>query len=356
MIESMKHGRRSGQIRYLPSLQRKKLTLANFTVLIHFYMPEHCLPSVEEREGWMSGELHQLAQSGKAASAQAWIYRTFLNLSTTGARVELRHQIPKEGVFVALTGNLPRDFKCPEWIYLIGVVADGIPHPACHFHILQNAKHAARLARSTYIPHWPQPGLAPRNRERGDRFENIYFFGDPPNLAPELRDPSFSNSLREGLGLNLVIAGSNRWHDYSEADCVIAIREFGTRDFLGKPSTKLYNAWMAGVPFIGGSDAAFERDGMPGIDYLRCDTLQSVFTALEQLKDNTALRHRLVTEGSCSARHFTSEAITVIWTDFIDRIIATNAPDHFSQSLASKKLKRLIQRIDLSVDRYKGGF
>ena len=220
-------------------------------------MPEHCLPPVEEREGWISGVAPRLAQSGKAASSQAWIYRTFLNLSAAGAEAELCHQIPDEGLVVSLTGNLPSGFKCPEGIFLVGVVADGIPHPACHFHILQNAKHAARLPRSTYLPHWPQPGLITRKRERGDRFENVYFFGDPPNLAPELRDPSFSDSLRERLGLNLVIAGSDRWHDYSEADCVIAIRELGTSGFLGKPATKLYNAWMAGVPFIGGGDSAF---------------------------------------------------------------------------------------------------
>jgi hypothetical protein len=297
-----------------------------------------------------------LIQSGKAACVQCWIYLTFLRLSRAGDQLELCHQLPEEGVVVALTGNLPRDFKCPKGIFLIGVVADGNPHPACHFHILQNAKHAARLPRSTYIPLWPQPGLIPRKRERGDRFENIYFFGDPPNLAPELRDPSFSDSLREQLGLNLVIAGSDRWHDYSEADCVIAIRELGARGFLGKPATKLYNAWMAGVPFIGGGDSAFETDGRPGVDYLRCTTLESVITALDLLKNDSNLRCRMVDEGLSASLWFSPSAITERWIVFLYGITRNEVLLNRSKHRAHKWVDSLAQHLNLTFDKLRGDY
>lgn len=319
-------------------------------------MPEHCLPPSKERAKWLAGEPVRLAQSGKAASVQAWIYRTFLNLSAAGADVELCHQIPKEGLVVALTGNLSNDFKSPSGIFLIGVVADGAPHPACQVHVLQNAIHAARLPRSTYIPHWPQPDLVPRDQGRGDTFENLLFYGDPRNLAPELKDPSFSRILRERLGMTLVIAEADRWHDYSDADCVIAIREFGSRRFLGKPATKLYNAWMAGVPFIGGMDSAFSSDGREGIDYLRCSTLESVFTGLERLKSNQDFCRQLVMEGSFSARRFTPEAITDNWSVFLRGVVTTMAPEYFSQSQTSKRLRHLFQRTNLLIDGYMRGF
>jgi hypothetical protein len=156
--------------------------------------------------------------------------------------------------------------------------------------------------------------------------------------------------------LNLVIAGSDRWHDYSDADCVIAIREFGSRHFLGKPATKLYNAWTAGVPFIGGMDSAFSSDGREGIDYLRCNTLESVFTGLERLKNNQDFCRQLVMEGSFSARRFTPEAITDNWSVFLRGVVTTMAPEYFSQSQTSKRLRHLFQRTNLLIDGYMRGF
>jgi hypothetical protein len=309
-------------------------------------MPENCLPTPEERTDW-STERPRLKQSGKTACVQCWIYLTFLRLREAKHDITLCYSIPHEGIVVALTGNLMPGYRAPKGVYLIGVVADGSPHPACHFHILQNAAHASRLPRSAYIPLWPQPGLIPRNTERGDRFENICFFGDPANLAPELRTPSFSDSLRERLGLNLVIAGSERWHDYSEADCVIAIREFGSRRFLEKPATKLYNAWMAGVPFIGGNDSAFEADGRQGIDYLRCSTPESVIIALEQLKGDCEFRRRLVLEGKRVARRFTPDAITSEWRNLLHSLATQSATSQLAKPKVMQELIRWIQ--DLSV-------
>ncbi len=319
-------------------------------------MPEHCLPPVEERAKWLSGDPVCLVQTGKAASVQAWIYRTFLNLSAAGADVEICHRIPDEGIVVALTGNLGNDFKSPGGIFLIGVVADGAPHPACHVHVLQNAIHAARLPRSTYIPHWPQPNLVPRDHERGDTFENLVFYGDPCNLDLGLRDPSFSKILRERLGMTLVIAGADSWHDYSNADCVIAIREFGSRRFLGKPATKLYNAWMAGVPFIGGNDSAFSSDGREGIDYLRCNSTGEVLSALQQLKLDPPFRNSLVIEGEQAAKDFSTEAITNRWVGYLRSVIAGPAASHSGKSRLGRGLASRHMQLNLILDRLKGGY
>ena len=319
-------------------------------------MPENSLPPPEEREDWKAGEPSRLVQSGKAACVQCWIYLTFLRLTKAGLDLRLCHKIPEEGMVVALTGNLMPGFQPPKGVYLIGVVADGSPHPACHFHILQNAAHAGRLPRSAYIPLWPQPGLIPRDPARGERFENIVFYGDPPNLAPELRAPSFSKLLKNRFDLNFQLAGADRWHDYSETDCVLAIREFGSRPFLRKPATKLYNAWMAGVPMIGGMDSAFTTDGREGIDYMRSETLEQLWSTVERLKDDPDCRERMISEGRCSARRFTPEAITGRWRDLLHFLATTEAPLQLKKATVMKTLSRWMQRVSLAGDSLKGGY
>ena len=323
---------------------------------IHFYIPENFLPHEEEREQWMTGTPSRLSQSGKAACVQCWIYLTYIRLTQAGVAVELCHKIPEDGIVVALTGNLMPNFRPHPKVFLIGVVADGTPHPACHHHILQNATHATRLPHSTYIPLWSQPGLIPRNSARGERFKNIYFFGDPPNLAPELRDSSFAEILKNRFGLNLVLAEAERWHDYSEADCVLAIRELSSRLFLRKPATKLYNAWLAGVPLIGGMESAFRAHGKTGIDYISCKTLDDMFQALIKLRDNPSLRRQIAAEGKISALKFTPEAITRCWIEFLESVSTKEASAHFSQSPHQRKFTSWRQRLTLTFDKLRGGY
>ena len=319
-------------------------------------MPENYLPPAHIRERWVSGETSIVEQSGKIAAVQPWIYLTYIRLSKVGFPVELCHEIPKEGFVISLTGNLAADYRPPQGVFLTGVVADGMPHPACHFHILQNATHAQRLSHSAYIPFWPQPGLIPRAAERGETFENIFFYGDPPNLAPELQQSSFRNLLKSRVGMNFELRELKRWHDYSDADCALAIRQFGSRPFLRKPSTKLYNAWMAGVPMIGGFDSSFRADGKAGINYIACKSLEEVLNALERLREDLSFRRNLIAQGKLEALSFTSEAITHRWVELLQRLTTREAPTHFSRSSVASRLFAASQQISVTVDGLCGGF
>jgi hypothetical protein len=304
----------------------------------------------------MSGTPTRLEQSGKAACVQCWIYLTYARLLNSGQPVQLVHQLPSRGIVIALTGNIPPGYRVPEEVFLVGVAADGIPHPSAHSHILQNAAHTRRLPRSSYLPLWPQPGLIPRDPERGDRFENLVFFGDPQNLAPELRDPEFASRIRGKFGIEFRMAESDRWHDYSQVDAVLAIRTFGSKPFLRKPATKLYNAWMAGVPFLGGADTAFSSDGSPGANYLRCTSLEEVEAALMRLRDNIVLRHQIVREGRKAAEGFLPGKLLELWVDFLGRTASRTAPAFFAKGRASRKVYELSQRAILAADRLRGGY
>jgi len=286
-----------------------------------FYLPEAHLPSAEKRGAWLRGSDVILEEEGKSAAAQCWIYGTWAALSRAGCRVELVHVFPRDGNVIALTGTIPPDFRAPEGMLLAGVVADGLPHPAAHCHIAQNAAHARRLPRGVFMPHWPQPGLLARDAARGETFERVAFFGTKSNLAPELQTPEWSERLHRATGCTFEIRGAGRWHDYHDVDAVIAVRTFGRRRQLHKPATKLYNAWQAGVPFIGGTDSAFAAEGDAGQDYLAARSPDELIAQLQKLKDDGNFRHSLVEHGHQKAADYSDESTTARWRLLIEETL-----------------------------------
>ena len=292
---------------------------------VHFYLPERYLPNLDRQEAWRSGKITQLEEGGKIACAQCWIFQTWLALQQSGFPAHLTHSIPSEGVLVTLTNCAGNDFRAFDRVFFVGVVADYLAHPRAQLHVVQNAAHARRLWNAAYIPLWPHPNLITRDAARADRFENVCFFGDRANLARELAGERWQRKLKDELGVNFIVCGADRWHDYSEADCVAAVRGFGRSAYLHKPATKLYNAWLAGVPFVGGMDSAYAEDGEPGRNFLRAATPDELFGHIRRLKQDPALRDRLVAAGRVAARNFTSEAILGRWKDFLDDTVQGSA-------------------------------
>lgn len=279
------------------------------------------MPSAERQRKWERGEHQVLEQGGKVACAQCWIYQTWLRLRAAGVEADLVHRMPNEGVVLAITGNLAPFWRPSGGLFVVGIVADGLPHPYAHLHILQNAAHAARLPRSAFMPLWPQPGLIPRDTKHGGRMERVAFFGDSSNVATELRDTRWQNQLHEAAGIVFEIRGAERWHDYSDVDAVIAIRDFSGAKQLHKPATKLYNAWLAGVPFIGGTDSAYASEGEAGADYLVARSPAEVIAHLQRLKGDPNLRDRLVAAGRRKSVSRNPEAITAMWREFVEEKI-----------------------------------
>ncbi|MFZ0712365.1 MAG: glycosyltransferase [Terrimicrobiaceae bacterium] len=304
----------------------------------HFYLPERYLPDTDRREAWRSGKITRLEEGGKIACAQCWIFQTWLALEQSGFPVHLVHSMPSEGVLVTLTNCVSLDFRAPDRVFFAGIVADYLPHPHAHLHIVQNAAHVKRLWNAAFIPLWSHPNLIPRDPARSDRFENVCFFGDPSNLAPELADKRWQRKLKDELGINFIVYGADRWHDYSEADCVAAVRGFGRSDYLHKPATKLYNAWLAGVPFIGGIDSAYAADGEPGRNFLRASTREELFAHIRRLKEEPARRDQLVAAGRIAGANFTSEAILDRWKHFLSVTVQSLAQRWHEKRAASRRV------------------
>lgn len=319
--------------------------------VVSFFIPEKYLPDAARREAWKSGVGLSLLGEGKAATAQAWIYQTWLKLTEAGFPACLVHDLPKAGIVVALTGTLPPRYRPPGAQFLLGVAADGLPHPGANLHLLQNAAHAARLPGSVFMPHWPHPQLVPRDPQRGDVFRNVRFHGDARNLPGELAAPAFAEALRTQLDLTFEIRPPNQWHDYSDADCVLAIRTFDRKPLLSKPATKLYNAWLAGVPVLGGLDSAVGSDGNAGTDYLPCKSPNEVFDALHRLKADAVLRRSLVESGTRTGQKFSQSATSDRWKELLLSVCDTHAPRWQNRSSMGRRVFYLRQEILLAIDR-----
>jgi hypothetical protein len=169
------------------------------------------------------------------------------------------------------------------------------------------------LWRGYFMPLWMQPGLIPRNSERGDRFEVAAFFGREHNLAAELRGSSWQAEL-QNLGLAWRVVPRERFYDYGNVDVVVAVRSFANDDlYVYKPPSKLHNAWCAGVPAILGPESAYRAARQTELDYIEVCSPEEALTALRRLRDQVHVRQEMMRNGERRASEFRSERIVELW-------------------------------------------
>ena len=285
---------------------------------VSFYIPARHLPSAKRLEDWEAGRIVDLFEPGKPATAYNWLYQTWEQLRDT-TDIEMVGEMPQSGMIVTLANFLHTGFRASDDRFIAAVVADFVPHPGAQMQILQNVAHARRFPGGVFMPHWPQLNLIPRDPARGDRLERVAFFGDRPNLAPELLTEGFAARLLGETGVRLEVRGSDCWHDYSDVDVAVAVRSFSVARHLHKPATKLYNAWLAGVPLIGGVDSAFMSEGVDGVDYLVARTPDEFISHIRLLQAQPELRRGLVEAGKKRAKAHSREAMRTRWREFCER-------------------------------------
>ncbi len=297
-----------------------------------FYLPPEYTPYFNDPQAWLEPEIVPSHHTGHHGTAENWIYQTWSRLKQSGFVSTLSIKLPFSGIVFALGSSLKKDFIKPPGVCLVDIVTDGVPHPSAAIYIVQNRIQQKFIPDSFFIPHWPQPKIIPRSPDRRNRFENIAFVGDPCHLAPELQQQEWHNYLRNTLGLSFIIKSPNEWHDYSDIDGIVAIRSFSKSRYLSKPATKLYNAWLAGVPFIGGRDVAYADEGTPGEDYLVATSAKELLLRLRVLKENQSFREDLVTKGRNRGALYTQQKTTDRWNSLAQEIIPKLAHTYFRQT------------------------
>ncbi|MEO0759322.1 MAG: hypothetical protein AAFY78_20890 [Cyanobacteria bacterium J06648_16] len=274
---------------------------------------------------------------GFGLGVYAWTIQTCLRLQAVGFTCELSQTMPEQGI-VLFHSNVPR--LCPSFPkptrqqLFICLKAEAPPSAYAQLQVVQNPQEVSE--RQFFIPHWPQPGLLPRLTARGDRFETIAFLGHRNSLATALQSPEWQAQLR-ALGLrwrssisqnawNDYATLDNRWHDYREVDAVVAVRSFEprvcwqTQQFRNKPATKLYNAWLAGVPAVLGVEQAYRAERQTVLDYLEVDSQAKLLATLQRLRDDRELRLAMMAQAQQRATDYTPDAVTQHWIHFFETV------------------------------------
>ncbi|MEL7508316.1 MAG: glycosyltransferase [Cyanobacteria bacterium J06633_23] len=293
---------------------------------IYFYIPTPFWPAqlpASSADNW----------AGFGLGIYAWTVQTYLKLREAGVMCQLTDQLPEAGV-VLFHANATRggDIVPGPRRLLICMKAESPLCSQAQLHVVQNPCEASRFLGCYFMPHWPQPGLLPRLSERQNRFETIAFLGHRNSLAAELLGAEWETQLqRRGLnwqpvintnGWNAQQSIDTRWNDYQTIDAIVAVREFQVQrpSYRSKPATKLYNAWLAGVPAILGRELAYRAVGTPGVDYLEVNSVTELLSCLDQLQQDKTVRQALVKRGYRQALTYTPEVITQRWQQFLTRV------------------------------------
>ena len=297
---------------------------------IYFYLPQ---------KDWLDDMPEQpdvyWEQFGKGI--YCWTLQTYLYLKADGFPCNLVGTIPDEGIVIAHRDSLPYELRPTPKVLMVCIKPDRNPHPYAQLQVVQNPQDAKKLKNSYYIPLWRQAGLIPRHPERGDRFENIGYFGISFNLAPELKAASWSKQLEE-LGLNWEIIPKNRWYDYSNIDAVVAVRNFQKQNYTQKPATKLYNAWHAGVPAILGKESAFQSERKSEFDYFEVSSVDDVITVLKHLKDSLQLCQKVRENSKVRAKDIEPQNVVRQWRNFLTDVAIVEYERWHGSSPFSKQL------------------
>lgn len=245
----------------------------------------------------------------------AWVLQGYLAFRDAGWDVSLSSRVNLAAINVAHSRTLGSLYK-PVSAFIVEVRADyPVPSWNSNLRIVQN-QDAEDISEDTYyMPHWPQSNIIPRDTSRGGKIENVVFNG---RVISQLYSKEALKQAVEKHGFKYTMLDPARWNDFSEADAIVAIRSFDQNTYSGKPPTKIFNAWHAGVPFIGGFDSAYSQVGNPGRDYLQVQTIKELEEALIRLRDEEGLAARLVEGGRQARVNYTFEKIEARWMEFFE--------------------------------------
>ncbi|WP_199245876.1 hypothetical protein [[Phormidium] sp. ETS-05] len=303
---------------------------------IYFYIPQADWPDSPIPD---NADTYWAGFGGNLTSGvYAWTVQTYLRLKHNGFPCELTGKLPEQGIVLAHRSSLPFHLQPGDKLVIVCLKADYDKHPYAQIHIVLNQEETQNLAGSYYMPHWIQSGLIPRDAGRGDRFENIAYFGIEKNLAPELRDPAWAEKLQE-LGLNWRVVSRERWHDFSDVDAILAVRNFAPEtDYKWKPASKLVNAWHAGVPAILGCESAYQAERQSELDYMEVTSVDEAIKALQRLRDDQDLRHKMVENGQFRAQSTTPKQLTERWQKFLTDVAIPEYDRWCSSSKFTKQI------------------
>jgi hypothetical protein len=299
--------------------------------IVAFYLPgEVALAPLLELDPDTTPEEFQTAQ-------RAWTLQTFLRLRSAGLPVELTSTVPKRGIVVFHAKHkhdVQEQRELSREAVLVSLRGDRNPVLTADFEILQNTVRPDDN-RTFGVPHWPQPGLVPRDPSRGVAVRVVAYKGFCANL-----DPAFLGGpwLRRLADLDVVwrydAASFDRrslrpypvaWSNYAEVDLIVAVRPHDCDQHAGKPASKLINAWRAGVPALLGPERAYRALRRNTLDYCEVTSPREAAEAVRRLRAEPALFRAMIANGRERAREFGLAPMIERWRHLLFEVIPAAA-------------------------------
>jgi hypothetical protein len=223
-----------------------------------------------------------------------------------------------------------------DGVLLVGCRRDVGEPLIADFEVLQNGRFADGIRRY-FVPHWPQPGLIPRDPARGTSIRRIVYKGFSDNLHGGFLAPDWVQFVAR-LGVEwhcdaVHYTGPQSepadiaWNDFRDADVFLAVRPPRRDEYVRKPATKLYNAWLAGVPAILGVEYAYRELRRSQLDYLEVSSPPEAMRAVERLIAEPGLYEAMVANGRKRAQQFSTDAVREHWVELLYRTIPQHARD-----------------------------
>lgn len=274
-------------------------------VEVHFVMSQR-----RELQGWeqFDGDIHRHWQKF-VRSEWAWLVQTFWELKTRGLPVTASSEPSNSKINVMHADDYPALGRKHEYFVAIVVADRRVYFPSNSVFVQNIEQRSSGLCH--WLPHWDQPGLIPRcgNLSLETNSFHIGFAGIPSNtinLDDLLAAFQFAHPVR------FSILSPEQWNDLSGVDALVAVRDFNGKRHSEKPPTKLFNAWLAGVPFIGGMDSAYEQVGRPGVNYLQVSTVDELLEAVSCLQDPDHWV-KFANAGAVAAKKYSRESTRAAW-------------------------------------------
>lgn len=273
---------------------------------------------------------------------ECWIVQTYLRLWHAGLNVTLSDVFEPSAINIVSYHDLAIRDRLSHF-YVVATQHDAPRPEICDQRVVQNELNIL-TATDHFIPHWPQPGLIPRDSTRGSRIETLCFKGSECNLYRDFRTPEFIASLKR-IGVRLqfdlkegVERSSLGWNDYRTCDLVLAVRDATEEDLKLKPASKLINAWIAGAPALLGPEPAFAVLRQSEFDYVEVRTPQDVLNAVERLAGQPMLYQAMVERGRQRGEEFQHRRITARW----HALIAGPVTDDFQRRKSRSPLVKSV--------------
>jgi hypothetical protein len=217
--------------------------------------------------------------------------------------------------------------------------------------VVQNAA-SADGARAFHVPHWPQPGLLPRDPGRGDVLRTLLFPGTSQNLHPGFRAQPWQDFLQKrGLEFRCHYATPQgappAWHDYRDIDVMLAIRPSGATLVRNKPAWKLFNAWLAGVPAILGPESGYRELRERPLDFIEATGPDDAMAAIDRLRSEPGLYAAMVDNGRTRGCAYTDAATEQAWRNLDADVLqpAWRELQRVPRTLMARRLRDIAARL-----------